>query len=1053
MKKTTGLRIIIVAIGLAMAPLVSTATTFFSDTFVNGSTLNAPVTIPPTNLPVTATCYQTLVNSIVATNGTASLAAGDLRYTLSGSSVLGEVMGLFANTNSPIALAQVGNQIEIDVVFTDTLNLLSTTNNTANSTLNIGLFNSGNSAPNTTTNNGSIMSNSNAPAFNGGTAAWTGYIGRIFLAAGNCSILARQAQGANPGTTSQNQDLLFSNASSTGAFNNPAGSSLGTTTPSGAYNYCTNGMTYTLSLVVALTNAGTYTITNTLYAGAGTGGSIIFRQSKTATSGGVFPTAFDGFAIGWRNASAASQLSTMDIASIQVYGLSSITTNAPDIITNPVSAMVATNGSGAFSVSAIGLNMTYQWHRNGTNLFNGANISGANSSMLTISPAGLADVFTNYYVTVTGLGGYTTNSTNCSLILRQATNLVWTSGGGNTWDVNNTISWQNPDLNATVFNYGDPVTFDDTASSRIINLSGAFLAAGSVTVDSIYKYTFQGSGKYAGAGSLLYKGSGMLDIKNANSYTGGTTISNSSADLYLEHLDGLGTGPVTLVSGMLEVTTNGNSAANGIGIAGDVVVTGDSTIQLNGNGSYCGNFLGNISGLAGTNLTINMLNTGTNGRIRFYGTNSVMNANMSLNGASTSQAQYYGFTLAPYHPTGNQYYNGVISGNGGIIQRGGGTTVLSGQNTYTGGTIPTTGVIAIGTNSTGSPTVTSGPLGTSPLFLAPEQPNLTGDGTIIAWGSARTVGNNIQYPSGTNTLTLHISGNNALNFTGPITLNGDDGSSTYSNRVFEVTNTALTTFSGVISGTGFGLIKTGNSVLALNNTETYTGATTVSNGTLQVNGALDAASAVTVTTNGILGGTGTVNGPVTIQAYGTLAPGASVGTLTISNNLTLNGNLFFELNKSLNPSNDICKVTGTLINGGVGTLTVTNLGPALVAGDKFKLFSQAMTGGGSLTISGGGSGVTWNNNLTTDGSISVASLTVPRPVITNTVASGSSIVFSGTNGTGSATYYVLSSTDITTPLASWTVLLTTNFAANGGFSVTLPVSAGVPQRFYLLQVP
>ena len=57
--------------------------------------------------------------------------------------------------------------------------------------------------------------------------------------------------------------------------------------------------------------------------------------------------------------------------------------------------------------------MTYQWHRYGTNLVNGGNISGATSPMLVISPASAADVASGangYYVTVTGPGRLSTNS-------------------------------------------------------------------------------------------------------------------------------------------------------------------------------------------------------------------------------------------------------------------------------------------------------------------------------------------------------------------------------------------------------------------------------------------------------------------------------------------------------------------------------------------------------------------------------------------------------------------------------------------------------------------
>ena len=84
------------------------------------------------------------------------------------------------------------------------------------------------------------------------------------------------------------------------------------------------------------------------------------------------------------------------------------------------------------------------------------------------------------------------------------------------------------------------------------------------------------------------------------------------------------------------------------------------------------------------------------------------------------------------------------------------------------------------------------------------------------------------------------------------------------------------------------------------------------------------------------------------------------------------------LNKSLSQSNSLFLLGGTVTATG-GALQVTNVGPALVAGDKFTLFSVPVSGGASITVSG--AGATWANNLAVDGSITA--LTVPVTVNTN----------------------------------------------------------------------
>src|SRR5262249_11388308 len=148
---------------------------------------------------------------------------------------------------------------------------------------------------------------------------------------------------------------------------------------------------------------------------------------------------------------------------------------------------------------------------------------------------------------------------------------------------------------------------------------------------------------------------------------------------------------------------------------------------------------------------------------------------------------------------------------------------------------------------------------------------------------------------------------------------------------------------------------------------------------------------------GTLGGTGTIGGSVTANTGSTIAPGvAGAGIMTINGNLTLNGNLAFGLNKSLTPSNSYCAVLGALNNTGTGTLTITNLGPDLVVGDKFTLFSQPLSGGNTLTIVPP-SGVTFTNNLTVDGSIQVLTAstgTASNPTNITVQASGNTMTLS-----------------------------------------------------------
>ena len=59
-------------------------------------------------------------------------------------------------------------------------------------------------------------------------------------------------------------------------------------------------------------------------------------------------------------------------------------------------------------------------------------------------------------------------------------------------------------------------------------------------------------------------------------------------------------------------------------------------------------------------------------------------------------------------------------------------------------------------------------------------------------------------------------------------------------------------------------------------------------------------------------------------------------------------------------------------------------------------------------------------------------------------------MISGTNGAGSGNCYLLSSTNLTVPLANWTRVSTNAFDSNGNFNITNSVG-GAPRNFYILQ--
>jgi hypothetical protein len=133
---------------------------------------------------------------------------------------------------------------------------------------------------------------------------------------------------------------------------------------------------------------------------------------------------------------------------------------------------------------------------------------------------------------------------------------------------------------------------------------------------------------------------------------------------------------------------------------------------------------------------------------------------------------------------------------------------------------------------------------------------------------------------------------------------------------------------------------------------------------------------------------------------------------------------------------------------------VTNIGARLQPGDTFTLFS-----GGGLSVGSFGNVIlpgyyTWNTgNLGTNGSITVTAV-LPPPSITNvdfSQLSSGTITLNAFNGAPNGPVNVLTTTNLTSPLSSWTTVMSTTFDGNGNLNLPITVDPTLPQSFFVLQ--
>ncbi|WP_250633919.1 autotransporter-associated beta strand repeat-containing protein [Pinirhizobacter soli] len=423
-------------------------------------------------------------------------------------------------------------------------------------------------------------------------------------------------------------------------------------------------------------------------------------------------------------------------------------------------------------------------------------------------------------------------------------------------------------------------------------------------------------GVISGSGRLVNAGAGTTILAADNTYTGGTTISAGTLQLGNGSASGSVVGNIvdngnlvfdragTLTLAGL-ISGSGAVEQRGVGttvFTADHTYTGGTTIsggtlQL-GDGGTTGSVAGNI--VDNGTLAVNHSNdiffltpiTGSGALVQRGAGRTVLSAANTYTGGTTINAGTLqvgnGFTsgsivgdvvdngMLTFNRSNTLTFDGTISGMGAVTKLGSGITILTADNTYTGGTTiaASSGSLQLGNGGT-SGSIVGDVLNDGALTIN-RTDTLTLPGTISGSGALSQRGTGTTILTADNTYTggsfiaagtLQLgAGGTSGSILGNITNNGT--------LAFNRSDTVA--FSNIISGTG-GVNQLGPGTLQLDGDQTYTGPTQISAGTLALIGSLQSNN-VTVAPGATLSGTGIINGDVLNQ--GRVWPGSAVAGAT-----------------------------------------------------------------------------------------------------------------------------------------------------------------------------
>jgi autotransporter-associated beta strand protein len=316
----------------------------------------------------------------------------------------------------------------------------------------------------------------------------------------------------------------------------------------------------------------------------------------------------------------------------------------------------------------------------------------------------------------------------------------------------------------------------------------------------------------------------------------------------------------------------------------------------------------------------------------------------------------------------------TLNGSNGLTKTSAGTLILSGSNTYTGGTTISAGTLQLGDGTLNIGSVAGNITDNSVLaFYNPSNQTfsnaVSGSGSVTMNGASTailTLSGSIAYSVGTTISSATVAWDNSSaigyggSYGGAVTINGGaldlnsynvtigelSGStggvvtnSGSSDTLTVEANGSSSTFAGVIEN-GISLDKTGSGTLILTGTNTYTGSTTITAGTLQ----LGSSSSIGSVAGNITDNSGLAFGNPSNQTYS--------GVVSGSGSLTMNGSAILTLSGSNSYYGGTTISSGTVDLGSTTALGYSGYGGLTMNGGTLDMKGFAPTLG-ALAGSGG----------------------------------------------------------------------------------------------------